>query len=186
MPRIIAGRARGRRLFTLSGEQTRPTSDRAREGLFSAIESLIGSWSGAHLLDLFAGSGAVGLEAASRGAASVTLVERDAQAIAVIRRNADVVGGDGIVVQALAAERAVASPGGPYDVVFADPPYAVSADHLRSLLAALQDAGGLAPQAVVIVERATRDPQWVWPEGIEPLRSRAYGEGTLWYGRATS
>ncbi|BEP16570.1 16S rRNA (guanine(966)-N(2))-methyltransferase RsmD [Acidothermaceae bacterium B102] len=183
MTRIIAGQARGRRLATPSGHDTRPTADRAREALFSSLESLIGGWQGRRILDLYAGSGAVGLEALSRGAAAAVMVDDSAKAIAVIRRNIDDLGLRGAEVSAEPAGRFVtATPVLPYDILFADPPYAMPADDLRAVLSAAVDHDVLAPGAVVVVERSSRDTPWLWPPGIEPGRERRYGEATLWYG----
>src|SRR5690349_24184329 len=135
MTRIIGGAAGGRRLQTPTGDATRPTSDRVREALFSALESQLGSLSGLRFLDLYAGSGAVGLEAGSRGAASVTLVESDRRTAALIEDNARTVG---IAAQVLAqpvARVLATSPAAPYDVVFADPPYPLSEEDLAADLA---------------------------------------------------
>ena len=184
MTRIVAGVARGRRLAVPPGEATRPTSDRAREGLFSTIASVLGSMRGARVADLFAGSGAVGLEALSRGAAHVLLVERDPAVVRVIRANVRELGLPGAQVVAAPVSRVVRSaPAAPYDVVFLDPPYATSDDDVRALLGLLLRHQWLAPAAVVVVERPTRGGVFSWPEGFQPDRARRYGEGTLWYGR---
>jgi 16S rRNA (guanine966-N2)-methyltransferase len=183
--RIIAGRARGRRLATPSGQDTRPTADRAREALFSSLESLTGGWSGRRVLDLYAGSGAVGLEALSRGAAAAVMVDDAPKALAVIRRNIQELGLTGAEVSAEPAQQHVqTTPVLPYDIVFADPPYAMPAEDLRAVLADVVANGLLAHNAVVVVERASRDTPWLWPTGIEPGRERRYGEATLWYGYA--
>jgi 16S rRNA (guanine966-N2)-methyltransferase len=181
MSRVIAGAAGGRRLATPGGRGTRPTSDRTREGLFSTLQSLIGDLAGASFLDLYAGSGAVGLEAASRGADRVTLVERDAKAARVIRGNVSALKATNVTVVEASVARFLASDASPYDVVFIDPPYA---DPVADTLSALA-TGWLAADAVVCVERATRDSAPTWPDGIETLRSRRYGDSTLWYGRAS-
>jgi 16S rRNA (guanine966-N2)-methyltransferase len=181
MTRLISGSAGSRRLATPSGRGTRPTSDRTREALFSSLQSLCGALGGRTFLDLYAGSGAVGLEAASRGAGPVTLVERDAKAARVIRANVAALGAPGIEVVEMSVQRYLSSEPSPYDVVFIDPPYA---DPVASTLAALTE-GWLVSEAVVCVERATRDEALQWPEGIEGLRSRRYGDSTLWYGRAS-
>jgi 16S rRNA (guanine966-N2)-methyltransferase len=161
--------------------------------LFSALEAQRGSWRGARVLDLFAGSGAVGLEASSRGAARVVLVERDGKALKALRANVEAVlrgttpqeRRDHVIqVASVAVESYVNAPGESFEVVFADPPYAMTSAHLAGLLDDLRRADGLAPDAVVVVERASRDADWTWPEGIVAIRERAYGEATLWYGRA--
>ncbi|MEU6659808.1 16S rRNA (guanine(966)-N(2))-methyltransferase RsmD [Streptomyces sp. NPDC046821] len=187
MTRVIAGRAGGRRLSVPPGNGTRPTSDRAREALFSTWQSLLGGpLDGEHVLDLYGGSGAVGLEALSRGAAHALLVEADAKAVRTIRENVKSLGLPGAEVRAGKAEQIVQgpAPATPYDLVFLDPPYAVADDDLREILLTLAAGGWLADEALVTVERSTRGGVFAWPDGFEALRSRRYGEGTFWYGRA--
>lgn len=186
MTRVIAGAAGGRRLAVPQGGGTRPTSDRAREALFSTWLSLYGPLAGARVLDLYAGSGAVGLEALSRGAAHVLLVEADPRAARTVRANADSIGLPGAEVRAEPAARtaAGAAPELPYDVVFLDPPYETADGDLREILLTLAAGGWLTADALVTVERATRGGVFRWPDGFEGLRSRRYGEATLWYGRA--
>ncbi|MCW2726842.1 MAG: methyltransferase [Frankiales bacterium] len=177
MTRIIAGVARGRRLQVPDGSGTRPTADRAREGLFSSLQSLT-DLEGARVLDLYAGSGALGLEALSRGAGSVTLVEDDPAALHAIRENAKAVGLPGaFVVPQKVATFLGGEPEPRYDLVLLDPPYDI--DILPTLEAVIP---WLAEEAVVMVERSTRDPELVWPAGLVAERSRRYGEATLWYG----
>jgi 16S rRNA (guanine966-N2)-methyltransferase len=188
MTRVIAGAAGGRRLAVPPGQGTRPTSDRAREALFSTWESLRGTLHGARVLDLYGGSGAVGLEALSRGAVHALLVEADARAVRTIRENVRALALPGAEVRAGRAERVAegAPPADPYDLVFLDPPYAVTDAGLHEILITLSSGGWLAADALVTVERSTRGGGFAWPEGFEPLRSRRYGEGTLWYGRAAA
>jgi|SRR5215469_3011380 len=184
MTRVIAGAAGGRRLAVPRGTATRPTSDRAREGLFASLLSELGSLDGKRVLDLYAGSGAVGLEALSRGAGHVLLVESDARTAGVIKANVAVVGIAGATVVTDRVERLLAQlpPGEDrYDLVFADPPYAVTAQAVSRVLALLA-AGWLADQALVVVERATRTGPLDWPPGYSPGKSRRYGEATFWYG----
>ena len=183
MIRVIAGAAGGRRLAVPGGGSARPTSDRAREGLFGTVVSEIGSLAGKNVLDLYAGSGAVGLEALSRGARDVLMVESDAQAVAVIRANIETVGLEGARVTRDRVERLLASQGRPdrYDLVFADPPYAMTTAAVTRVLTLLTD-GWLAPDALVVVERATRSGPVHWPPGYLPGKSRRYGEATFWYG----
>jgi 16S rRNA (guanine966-N2)-methyltransferase len=185
--RIISGEAGGRRLEVPPGRTTRPTSDRAREGLFASVHSLFGELAGATVLDLYAGSGAVGLEALSRGASDVVLVESDRRAAEVIRRNIVVVGLPGARLVTDRVERvlrrgprAIA----PRQFVFADPPYALSDSELADVLVALASQGWLAVGAVVVVERDARSGPPTWPASCQEARSRRYGETTLWYGRA--
>ena len=186
MARVIAGEAGGRRLAVPAGRDTRPTSDRAREGLFGTISSIAGPLDGARVLDLYAGSGAVGLEALSRGARHVLLVEQDARAARVIRENIEAIGLPGAVLAADRVERVLARgpDGDRYDVVFADPPYALADAAVGRALALLAEGGWLAPGALVIVERATRSGPVSWPGGFVPDRARRYGEATFWYGLA--
>jgi 16S rRNA (guanine966-N2)-methyltransferase len=187
---VIAGEAGGRRLAVPGGRDTRPTSDRAREGLFATVSSMVGSLAGMRVLDLFAGSGAVGLEALSRGAEHVLLVESAVRAVHVIRANIASTGLAGAEVVPDRVERVLdrgPAPGrGPYDIVFADPPYALPGEDVTRVLSALADQNWLAPAALVIVERATRSGPVHWPEGFAPDRARRYGEATFWYGFAPS
>jgi 16S rRNA (guanine966-N2)-methyltransferase len=142
---------------------------------------LRGSLDGAAFLDLYAGSGAVGLEAASRGAARVVLVEQAAVALRVLRANVATLALPGVDVRGQPVERVLsAAPVEAFDVVFCDPPHA---QPVAAVLEALAVPGWLSPDAVVVVERASRDPALGWPDGLEPLRSRQYGESTLWYGQ---
>ena len=187
MARVIAGEAGGRRLAVPDGRDTRPTSDRAREGLFATITSIAGPLDGARVLDLYAGSGAVGLEALSRGAGHVLLVEQGARAVRVIRENIEAIGLPGAVLVADRVERALARgpDGDRYDIVFADPPYALADAAVERVLSLLAEGGWLAPGALVIVERATRSGPVSWPDGFTPDRDRRYGEATFWYGLAS-
>lgn len=189
MTRVIAGAAGGRRLAVPPGNGTRPTSDRAREGLFSTWQALLGGpLDGERVLDLYAGSGAVGLEALSRGAGHALFVEADARAVRTVRDNARSLGLPGAEVRSGKAEQVIrtAPPDEPYDLVFLDPPYAVSDDDLREILLTLRSQGWLAEEALVTVERSTRGGEFRWPPGFDALRARRYGEGTFWYGRAAS
>lgn len=156
---------------------------------------MVGPLAGARVLDLYAGSGAVGLEALSRGAEHVLLVEHGARAARVIRQNIEAIGLPGAEVIADRVERVLArgpTPAGGqdgtarawYDVVFADPPYALADAGVSRVLILLAEQGWLAPGALVIVERATRSGPLSWPDGFVPDRARRYGEATFWYGRA--
>ena len=182
MTRIIAGAARGRRL-TVPERGARPTGDRIREAMFASLDHLLGGFAGARVLDLFAGSGALGLEAASRGARSVVLVERDRPSAEVIRANAATVGLAGVRVVPASVTAHLAGGAEPFDVVLADPPYAMSGAEVEAFLGLLT-RGWLAPTAVVVVERATRGGAFTWPPGLVALREKAYGGTTLWYGQA--
>jgi len=185
MTRIIAGAHGGRRLSAPVGVSTRPTSDRVREALFSALEAMT-DLSGARFADLYAGSGAVGLEALSRGAKHALLVESDARAARAIRDNivALKVGPAARLITGRVSQVLAGPPdGGQYDVVFADPPYSVGDDEILQLQEALLAGDWLAPDAVVALERSSRGDPLSWVDGITADRSRRYGETTLWYGR---
>lgn len=195
MTRIIAGFA-GSLALTVPGSGTRPTSDRVREAIFSALDSR-DLLDGARVLDLYAGSGALGLEAASRGASHVVLVERDARAAAVCRANAQRVRAASagsasagsasarapkvdVVARTVAAYLPSASDA--FDLVFLDPPYDLADDELARDLAALVPV--LAADAVVLVERGSRSPEPQWPAGIALDRSKKHGDTTLWWAGA--
>ncbi len=187
MTRIIGGTAGGRRIKAPTGELTRPTSDRVREALFSAVDAALGSLSGLRFLDLYAGSGAVGLEARSRGAGVVTLVEHDRRTAAVIRANLKTLGFTGVDVLAASVAGTLAQPPrAPYDVVFLDPPYAVADADVVADLVSLREQGWLAEEALVVVERSSRGADLEWPDGLVGDRARKYGETVLWYGHAAT
>lgn len=188
MTRIIAGEAGGRRLAVPDGRSTRPTSDRTREGLFASLVAMFGSLAGLAVLDLYAGSGAVGLEALSRGAADVLLIESDARAAQVIKRNIGVVGLPGVRVVRDRVDRALRrgpGEGRPRQLVFADPPYSLDDAELTEMLVELASQGWLAGDAVIVIERDARSAAIYWPPGYAEDRSRRYGESVLWYGRAS-
>ncbi len=182
MTRIIAGTARGRPLATPAGRVVRPTADRVREAMFSTLAGLT-DVAGARFLDLYAGSGAVGLEALSRGASDVVLVEADPVAAQVITDNIVAVATSGARLVRRTVERFLQeTPGEPFDIVFADPPYELTDAELGGCLA-LVAASWSRAGAVVVAERPTRGGAWPWPLGLEPIKERRYGDGTLWYGR---
>jgi 16S rRNA (guanine966-N2)-methyltransferase len=181
--RIVGGSVGGRLLATPPGRNTRPTSDRAREALFSAVASLR-PLAGARVLDLYAGSGAVGLEALSRGAAAAVLVESDRRVCDVLQSNVVALGLAGAQVRCARVRDAMAEPApAPFDVAFADPPYALPAAELAEVLTVAAAGGWLAPNAVAVVERSGRDAAFVWPTGFTAVRERRYGEAMLWYAR---
>jgi 16S rRNA (guanine966-N2)-methyltransferase len=183
MTRIVGGTAKGRRL-RVPARGTRPTSDRAREALFSSLSGLL-DIDGARVLDLFAGTGAVGLEALSRGAAWVDFVESDRTACEILRHNIESVGIDRAEIHRRPAAAYLVGAGAdePFDLVFADPPYAFGDEPLGVLLDTLAAPGWLADGAVVVVERSARGLQPRWPDAVEPIKQKRYGEGVLWYGR---
>jgi 16S rRNA (guanine966-N2)-methyltransferase len=178
--RIIAGRAGGRRI-AVPPAGTRPTSDRVREALFSALTADPGL-DGAAVLDLCAGSGALGLEALSRGAAHALFVESDRRAAAVLRRNVTAVGLPGAVVRASTAGSVLTGPADrAYDVVLVDPPYATPDGEVAGWLAAAAVNGWLAGDAVVVVERG-RGAAFPWPGPLVAVRERRYGDTVLHIG----
>ncbi|WP_378732638.1 16S rRNA (guanine(966)-N(2))-methyltransferase RsmD [Nocardia brasiliensis] len=177
MTRIVAGTAGGRRL-RVPPAGTRPTSDRVREALFSALDARI-DFDGIRVLDLYAGSGALGLEALSRGAAYALLVESDRKAAAIVRGNIADLGLPGAELR-LATVASVLELGGAgeFDVVLSDPPYAVDTDAVLADLRALAD-GWLRPGALIVVERSSRSPEIEWPAGYSAMKPRKYGETRL-------
>jgi 16S rRNA (guanine966-N2)-methyltransferase len=181
--RIVSGSARGRRL-AVPPRGTRPTSDRAREALFNTLESELGV-SGRRFLDLFAGSGAVGLEALSRGADAVVFVESDRNAALILQDNINALGLAGSTLHRCTAETYLAAVGAdePFDIVFADPPYATSSGVVASLLGSLTDERWLVSEGIAVVERPSRELEFPWPSEIKAMKQRRYGEGCLWYGR---
>ena len=182
MTRLIAGLAGGRRL-QVPPAGVRPTGDKARGGLFNSLGSLV-DLEGAAVLDLYAGSGALGLEALSRGAAEVVFVESGPRVLPVLRANLAAVGLPGGTVLAGSVPTVLAGPAPRgFDVVLADPPYAVPADEVRDVLRSLVAGEWLVPGGVVVVERSSREPGWNWPTPLEGLRERRYGEAVLRYGR---
>ncbi|GAB3576955.1 16S rRNA (guanine(966)-N(2))-methyltransferase RsmD [Leifsonia lichenia] len=184
MTRIVAGFA-GSLSLQVPKSGTRPTSDRVREAIFSALDAR-DAIQGARVLDLFAGSGALGLEAASRGATHVTLVEKNADAAQVCRRNAQSVAKAApryavpvIEVRGAAVQSYLAGAGSTYDLVFIDPPYDVDDDELLAVLTALVPR--LAPHATVCVERSTRTPEPTMPAGLVVERRKDYGDTALYW-----
>jgi 16S rRNA (guanine966-N2)-methyltransferase len=188
MTRIVSGFA-GSLSLAVPRSGTRPTSDRVREAIFSSLEAM-DALHGMNVLDLYAGSGALGLEALSRGAASAVLVEQNAQAAGVCRANAAAVlkaaerGGVGIRPRVAVRQSSVRSylvqpTGDSVDLAFLDPPYDVSDDDLGGVLAAL--VAVLHEDAVVVVERSTRSPEPSWPDALERVRSKNYGETAVWF-----
>ena len=192
MSRIISGAAGGVRLASVPGDNTRPTTDRVKESLFSKLESY-DIIRGARVLDAFGGSGALGCEALSRGAASVTLLDTYPKAVAVIRKNVAAVekamgragtGSSGATGSAARVQQSqaltyVKSASGPWDLVFVDPPYAMPNEQVSELLEALSPK--LAEGAVVVVERSSRDAEPVWGEGLYCFSTRQHGETVLYY-----
>ena len=184
MSRIIAGTAKGRRLTMPAHRDTRPTTDRVREAAFALLADWAGTagepaaeeLAGLSFLDLYAGSGAVALEAASRGASGVWAVERDRGTAQVAERNA---GQTGLPVKVVTRPVGafLSGPAQLFDILWADPPYYLADDALDEVLAALD--GWLAPRGLVVVERAKRSAVPSWPVFIEDSWKRDYGETAL-------
>lgn len=180
MTRIVAGKFGGRSLH-VPPRGTRPTSDRVREAIFSRLEHH-GVLDGARVLDLYSGSGALGLEAISRGAVHATLVDAARSAVDMGRRNASELGTDAVVAVHDKAERFVAAaPAQPWDVVFCDPPYEVRDETVNALLAQLAATRAVHADTMLVVERSSRGPAPMWPEGWEQDVSKVYGETTVHY-----
>ena len=186
MSRIVAGAAGGSVLVSVPGDGTRPTTDRVKEALFSRLESM-DMLSDVRVLDLYAGSGSLGVESASRGAKSVELVEFNDKAAAVCQQNAQLVnkvlGSKVVTVQRSKVETflaRVAEAGvDQWDLVFMDPPYPLTEDELALVLSLLTPR--LSAYAVVVVERSARTPEPGWPESLERFAEKKYGETRLWF-----
>lgn len=185
MTRIVAGRWRSRRLAVPKGQVTRPTSAKVRGAIGNALEAR--GIVGAAVLDLFAGSGALGIELASRGADRVVFVERSPTAAATIRRNLEALdpGAGARCDVVVASARAFAAiPGEAFDIVVADPPYDLPLAEITDLLAALAASGRLRPGADIVVEHAARAGDLDWPEPVHADRVKRYGDTVVCYGRA--
>ncbi|MEX0579543.1 MAG: 16S rRNA (guanine(966)-N(2))-methyltransferase RsmD [Mycobacterium sp.] len=178
MTRIVAGVAGGRRL-NVPPRGTRPTTDRVREALFNVL-AVRRDFDGLRVLDLYAGSGALGLEALSRGAVSALFIDNDRRAAEVIGSNVKALGLPGATVRraSVAAVLASGAPA-PMDLVFADPPYEVAAIEVRQVIDGLCRHGWVAPGCVVVVERPTSAPGSNWPDGWTPWPVRRYGDTRL-------
>jgi 16S rRNA (guanine966-N2)-methyltransferase len=181
MTRIVAGTLGGRRLVVPRGHVTRPTSDRVREALFSSLEAR-GEIAGGQVLDLYAGSGALGLESASRGAAAVVLVDSAHSAVEAARRNVAALGLSRVTVVLSSVDRYLAGSPTPADLVFADPPYSMGEDDVAAMLSGLT-RNWLEPGALVVVERSGRSAEPRWPVGLVRSSVRPYGETVLWQAR---
>ena len=186
--RIIAGSAKGKTLVSPPDARTRPTSDRAREGLFSSLDSEFESLLGLNFLDLFAGSGAVGVEAYSRGAAIVHAVESDGDMGNIAISNFQLVKSaagsyrvfhtkvDRFLESDHAAEK------GRYDIIFMDPPYELSNGVIEELLATIVAKNLLQPRGIVAIERESKSKAFTWPAELEEIKVRSYGQGSIYYG----
>jgi 16S rRNA (guanine966-N2)-methyltransferase len=184
MTRIIAGFA-GSLTLAVPATGTRPTSERVREAIFSALDAR-GALEGARVVDLYAGSGSLGLEAASRGAVSVTLVEKGATAVRACRKNAALIEKSAPAGRELKIEVAgqpvqafLAGSAAEWDIAFLDPPYELGQDELLQCLAQL--VSRLSPDAIVVVERSSRDAAPAWPASLELEKRKNYGDTSLWW-----
>lgn len=186
--RIIAGIAKGRNLISPS-DGVRPTSDRAREALFSTLESEFGSMNDLHFLDLYCGSGAVSAEALSRGAAFVQAVDKEEKATTIARSNHEMlskltgIGSSSVITMAVSRflERA---PESKFDIVFLDPPYELGTEEVLNSLKSLNLNGFLKKGSVIAIERDSKSKAIAWPEGYIALKERKYGAATIYYGEA--
>ncbi len=187
--RIIAGRAKGRSIDAVASA-TRPTSDRAREALFSTLTSEFGELDGLHVLDLYAGTGAIALEALSRGASLVHAVEKDESAAKAIESNYENLKSaqcSGIFhlytmgVHRFLQDKAQVQ----YHFIYIDPPYDVDDIDVTETLIQLVSGGFLHPQALIAVERNSRVRELLWPDGLERVREKNYGQATIFYGSPT-
>ena len=169
--RIIAGTSKGKNLFSPT-ENTRPTSDRAREGLFSSLESEFGSMSELNFLDLFSGSGAVGVEALSRGAANVYSIEDHAPTAGIASKNFGLVKSEAgkFTVITTTAER------------FMDPPYDVENSVIEKILIEINSNNLLKRNGIIAIERETKKSQFTWPQPFIEEKVRSYGQGSIFYG----
>ena len=186
--RIIAGSAKGKVLISPPDSRTRPTSDRAREGLFSSLESEFSSLVGLTFLDLFAGSGAVGVEALSRGAAVVHSVESEGDVGAISISNFQLVksaAGSYRVFHSKAErflESDQAAQKDKYDIIFMDPPYEISNAAIEALLQIIVTRELLQPHGIVAIERESKSAPFTWPHPLEAIKVRSYGQGSIYYG----
>jgi 16S rRNA (guanine966-N2)-methyltransferase len=183
--RIIGGSAKGKSLNSPS-DKTRPTSDRAREGLFSTLESEFGSIADLNFLDLFSGSGAVGVEALSRGANRVTSVEQHAPTAQIANKNFLLVNETNGVFEVVNADalKFVSAPSRVgFDIIFADPPYELSNTDVEKMLQNIVDNNLLKPNGLIAIERESKSKEFTWPSPLAPLKMRAYGQGSIYYGK---
>jgi 16S rRNA (guanine966-N2)-methyltransferase len=186
MTRIVGGTWGGRRLVTPPGGTTRPTAEKVRAALASSLYAT-GGLDGARVLDLYAGSGALGLELVSRGASSAVFVEHDRAALTALRANITALGSAAqltVIPGDVAAFAARSTGVGPFDVVGADPPYDLTTDALAEVLAGLRSAGLLAAHADLVIERGRKSGPPDWPAPLEGVRAKKYGDTLLCYGRA--
>jgi 16S rRNA (guanine966-N2)-methyltransferase len=184
--RIIAGVGKGRKLFS-PPSITRPTSDRAREGLFSSLISTFGTLDGLHFLDLFAGSGAVGVEALSRGAGLVESIESNSESAQVCEKNFELLLnqpnlGKFKVHQTTTFEYINHLANKQFDIIFLDPPYDVTNIEIEKILKKILSNNLLGKFGVIAIERDAKGAAFTWPNGLQEVKVRSYGQGAIHYG----
>lgn len=184
MTRIVAGEWGGRRIKVPSSG-VRPTSERVRESICNRLEHLTGGLAGLRVIDIYAGSGAVGLELLSRGASEAVFVERDRGALTVLRANVASLSADSVEILAISAEQAAEKCRKQFNIVFLDPPYDLPTSQVRSVLQGLLQEERIAPDSLVVVESRRRSSSWEWPGEILPLDHRDSGDTRVWYGRTS-
>ena len=187
--RIIAGIGKGRKLFS-PPSITRPTSDRAREGLFSSLTSTFTSLEGLHFLDLFAGSGAVGVEALSRGAALVEAVESNQVSADVCKQNFELLSSQSGVGKFKVHGKTTFeflnhTASEPYEIIYIDPPYEVANSEIEKILKKILTLNLLNKHGVVAIERDAKAKSFTWPDGFTEEKIRSYGAGSIHYGALT-
>ena len=184
--RIIAGVGKGRKLFS-PPSITRPTSDRAREGLFSSLISTFGTLDGLHFLDLFAGSGAVGVEALSRGAGLVESIESNSESAQVCEKNFELLLnqpnlGKFKVHETTTFEYINHLANKQFDIIFLDPPYDVTNIEIEKILKKILSNNLLGKFGVIAIERDAKGDVFTWPTGLQEVKVRSYGQGAIHYG----
>ena len=184
--RIIAGVGKGRKLFS-PPSITRPTSDRAREGLFSSLISTFGTLDGLHFLDLFAGSGAVGVEALSRGASLVESIESNSESAQVCEKNFELLLnqpnlGKFKVHETTTFEYINHLANKQFDIIFLDPPYDVTNIEIEKILKKILSNNLLGKFGVIAIERDAKGAVFTWPNGLQEVKVRSYGQGAIHYG----
>jgi len=184
--RIIAGSGKGRKLFS-PPSITRPTSDRAREGLFSSLISTFGTLDGLHFLDLFAGSGAVGVEALSRGAGLVESIESNSESAQVCEKNFGLLLnqpnlGKFKVHETSTFEYINHLANKQFEIIFLDPPYEVANLEIEKILRKILSGNLLGKFGVIAIERDAKAAAFTWPDGLQEVKVRSYGQGAIHYG----
>lgn len=187
--RIIAGLAKGRNISAVA-ESTRPTSDRAREALFSSLASEFGEFESLNILDLYAGTGAIGLEALSRGASTVHSVESNERAAQAILSNYEGIKSSqfpgNFHLYSMAVDRFLEGPAPvKYHFIYIDPPYDFSDIEIIENLIAIVDGKFIHPDGLIAVERNSRVKELSWPYGLEQLREKNYGQASIFFGVPT-